>query len=161
MTELPYFASKVRLGRSGVEEVLPLGPLNEYERLVNVYTFKEFSIKKPVILSELPSDDLWLWLRNRVGLEKAKKELAASIDKGISFVGKWVGFHNNFLYITLLKKPVLWNKVIGLITLLSSQVSLETLVQELAWSNSFHFGWLMPVLKLVFPCKIIYRKIKN
>lgn len=55
VTELPYFASKVRLGRSGVEEVLPLGPLNEYER---------------------------------VGLEKAKKELAASIDKGISFVGK-------------------------------------------------------------------------
>uniref|UniRef100_M8BK59 Malate dehydrogenase n=1 Tax=Aegilops tauschii TaxID=37682 RepID=M8BK59_AEGTA len=32
VTELPFFASKVRLGRSGVEEVLPLGPLNEFER---------------------------------------------------------------------------------------------------------------------------------
>ncbi|KAH7446800.1 hypothetical protein KP509_01G076800 [Ceratopteris richardii] len=32
VTDLPYFASKVWLGRNGVEEVLPLGPLNEYER---------------------------------------------------------------------------------------------------------------------------------
>ncbi|CAK9150589.1 unnamed protein product [Ilex paraguariensis] len=55
VTELPYFASKVRLGRNGVEEICPLGPLNEYER---------------------------------AGLEKAKKELAASIEKGISFVRK-------------------------------------------------------------------------
>ncbi|KAG6537633.1 hypothetical protein ZIOFF_002728 [Zingiber officinale] len=30
--ELPFFASKVRLGHSGVEEVLPLGLLNEFER---------------------------------------------------------------------------------------------------------------------------------
>lgn len=55
VTELPFFASKVRLGRTGVEEIYPLGPLNEYER---------------------------------VGLEKAKKELAASIQKGVSFVRK-------------------------------------------------------------------------
>ncbi|CAI9777716.1 unnamed protein product [Fraxinus pennsylvanica] len=55
VTELPFFASRVRLGRNGVEEIYPLGPLNEYER---------------------------------VGLEKAKKELAGSIEKGISFVGK-------------------------------------------------------------------------
>ncbi|KAL4366821.1 hypothetical protein GQ457_05G008030 [Hibiscus cannabinus] len=55
VTELPFFASKVRLGRSGVEEIQPLGPLNEYER---------------------------------VGLEKAKKELAGSIQKGISFFNK-------------------------------------------------------------------------
>lgn len=55
VTELPFFASKVLLGRSGVEEVYPLGPLNEYER---------------------------------VGLEKAKKELASSIQKGVSFVNK-------------------------------------------------------------------------
>jgi hypothetical protein len=34
VTELPFFASKVRLGRSGVEEILPLGPLNEFERSV-------------------------------------------------------------------------------------------------------------------------------
>lgn len=55
VTELPYFASKVRLGRGGVEEVLPLGPLNDYER---------------------------------EGLEKAKKELEASVEKGVSFVRK-------------------------------------------------------------------------
>ncbi|KAL5556135.1 hypothetical protein UlMin_038371 [Ulmus minor] len=55
VTELPFFATKVRLGRAGVEEVYPLGPLNEYER---------------------------------IGLEKAKKELAESIQKGISFIKK-------------------------------------------------------------------------
>ncbi|KAG2622384.1 hypothetical protein PVAP13_3NG266700 [Panicum virgatum] len=55
VTELPFFASKVRLGRSGVEEILPLGPLNEFER---------------------------------AGLEKAKKELAQSIQKGVSFINK-------------------------------------------------------------------------
>ncbi|KDP32142.1 hypothetical protein JCGZ_12603 [Jatropha curcas] len=55
VTELPFFASKLRLGRTGVEEIYPLGPLNDYERS---------------------------------GLEKAKKELAASIHKGISFVRK-------------------------------------------------------------------------
>ncbi|CAN6348647.1 unnamed protein product [Urochloa humidicola] len=55
VTELPFFASKVRLGRSGVEEILPLGPLNEFER---------------------------------AGLEKAKKELAESIQKGVSFIKK-------------------------------------------------------------------------
>ncbi|KAL0377956.1 UNVERIFIED_CONTAM: Malate dehydrogenase, glyoxysomal [Sesamum radiatum] len=55
VTELPFFASRVRLGRNGVEEIYPLGPLNEYER---------------------------------VGLEKAKKELAGSIEKGVSFVRK-------------------------------------------------------------------------
>ncbi|KAH7566757.1 hypothetical protein JRO89_XS08G0230200 [Xanthoceras sorbifolium] len=55
VTELPFFATKVRIGRSGVEEIYPLGPLNEYER---------------------------------AGLEKAKKELAGSIQKGVSFVRK-------------------------------------------------------------------------
>lgn len=53
--ELPFFASKVRLGRSGAEEIFPLGPLNEFER---------------------------------AGLEKAKKELAGSIQKGVSFIRK-------------------------------------------------------------------------
>lgn len=53
VTELPFFASKVRLGRGGVEEILPLGPLNEFERS---------------------------------GLDKAKKELAESIQKGVSFI---------------------------------------------------------------------------
>ncbi|KAJ0040205.1 hypothetical protein Pint_27808 [Pistacia integerrima] len=55
VTELPFFASKVRLGRYGVEEIYPLGPLNEYER---------------------------------AGLEKAKKELAGSIQKGVTFIRK-------------------------------------------------------------------------
>lgn len=55
VTELPFFASKVRLGRNGVEEIYPLGPLNEYER---------------------------------AGLDKAKKELAASISKGVAFARK-------------------------------------------------------------------------
>jgi len=32
VTELPFFASKVRLGKSGVEEVLGLGPLSDYEK---------------------------------------------------------------------------------------------------------------------------------
>ncbi|KAF7836664.1 malate dehydrogenase, mitochondrial [Senna tora] len=31
VTELPFFASKVRLGKNGVEEVLGLGPLSDYE----------------------------------------------------------------------------------------------------------------------------------
>ncbi|XP_028244978.1 malate dehydrogenase, glyoxysomal-like isoform X1 [Glycine soja] len=57
VAELPFFASKVRLGRGGVEEILPLGPLNDSER---------------------------------ESLEKAKKELAASIEKGISFIRKSV-----------------------------------------------------------------------
>ncbi|XP_048429790.1 malate dehydrogenase, glyoxysomal-like [Pyrus x bretschneideri] len=51
VTELPFFATKVRLGRSGAEEIYQLGPLNEYER---------------------------------IGLE----ELAASIQKGVSFIKK-------------------------------------------------------------------------
>ncbi|KAF3593009.1 hypothetical protein DY000_02023945, partial [Brassica cretica] len=33
MTELPFFASKVRLGRCEVDEVYGLGPLNKYERM--------------------------------------------------------------------------------------------------------------------------------
>ncbi|KAJ6839337.1 malate dehydrogenase, glyoxysomal-like [Iris pallida] len=55
VTELPFFATKVRLGRSGAEEIFPLGPLNAFER---------------------------------GGLEKAKKELAESIQKGVSFITK-------------------------------------------------------------------------
>ncbi|OIV94577.1 hypothetical protein TanjilG_25639 [Lupinus angustifolius] len=55
VTELPFFATKVRLGRGGAEEIHQLGPLNEYER---------------------------------IGLEKAKRELAESIQKGIDFIKK-------------------------------------------------------------------------
>ncbi|KDO48348.1 hypothetical protein CISIN_1g018314mg [Citrus sinensis] len=32
VTELPFFASKVRLGKNGVEEVLGLGPLSDFEQ---------------------------------------------------------------------------------------------------------------------------------
>ncbi|KAK6154292.1 hypothetical protein DH2020_008540 [Rehmannia glutinosa] len=32
VTELPFFASKVRLGKNGVEEVFGLGPLSDYEQ---------------------------------------------------------------------------------------------------------------------------------
>ncbi|KAF2320718.1 hypothetical protein GH714_030294 [Hevea brasiliensis] len=54
VTELPFFATKVRLGRNGAEEIFQLGPLNEYER---------------------------------IGLEKAKKELEASIQKEFPLSG--------------------------------------------------------------------------
>ncbi|KAB2617633.1 malate dehydrogenase [Pyrus ussuriensis x Pyrus communis] len=36
VTELPFFASKVRLGHTRAEGIYPLGPLNEYERLVTL-----------------------------------------------------------------------------------------------------------------------------
>ncbi|MBD4021936.1 malate dehydrogenase, partial [Xanthomonas citri pv. citri] len=32
ITELPFFASKVRLGKNGVEEVLGLGSLSDFEK---------------------------------------------------------------------------------------------------------------------------------
>lgn len=32
VNDLPFFAYKVHLGHAGAEEVLPLGPLNVYER---------------------------------------------------------------------------------------------------------------------------------
>jgi len=32
VTELPFFATKVRVGRQGIEEIFPVGPLNPYER---------------------------------------------------------------------------------------------------------------------------------
>ncbi|KAL3736113.1 hypothetical protein ACJRO7_025117 [Eucalyptus globulus] len=32
ITELPFFASKVKLGKNGVEEVLELGPMSDYEK---------------------------------------------------------------------------------------------------------------------------------
>jgi len=31
ITDLPYFTSKVRFGKNGIDEVLPIGPLNAYE----------------------------------------------------------------------------------------------------------------------------------
>ncbi|KAI7732735.1 hypothetical protein M8C21_022533 [Ambrosia artemisiifolia] len=37
VTELPFFATQVRLGHIGVEEIYQLGPLNEYERYGNEY----------------------------------------------------------------------------------------------------------------------------
>merc|ERR1712007_80852 len=32
ITDLPYFTSKVKFGRKGVEKVLPIGELNDYEQ---------------------------------------------------------------------------------------------------------------------------------
>merc|ERR1711866_7368 len=32
VTDLPYFTSKVRFGKKGVEEVFPVGKLNDYEQ---------------------------------------------------------------------------------------------------------------------------------
>ena len=81
MTERPFFASKVRLGRTGAEEIFSLGPLNEYERSVQTeHNLIPCSIY--MMSSKLGN------IINRAGLEKAKKELAASIEKGVSFVRK-------------------------------------------------------------------------
>ena len=56
VTELPYFASKVRLGPNGAEEVFPLGKLNPFEEKAvaelipvlkkNIDTGIEFANKK-------------------------------------------------------------------------------------------------------------------
>ena len=39
---------------------------------------------------------------NRVGLEKAKKELAASIQKGVSFIRKWVSEKQQISFMAML-----------------------------------------------------------
>ncbi|KAJ0986157.1 hypothetical protein J5N97_004513 [Dioscorea zingiberensis] len=44
ITELPFFASKVKLGRNGVEEVLELGSLSEYEKQGNLRGSTQFCI---------------------------------------------------------------------------------------------------------------------
>ncbi|KAK1359150.1 malate dehydrogenase [Heracleum sosnowskyi] len=48
VTELPFFATRVRLGRTGAEEIFQLGPMNEYERAGLVEAKKELiaSIEK-------------------------------------------------------------------------------------------------------------------
>ncbi|CAA7397429.1 unnamed protein product [Spirodela intermedia] len=50
VTELPFFASKVRLGKNGVEEVLGLGPLSGYEKegLENLKPELRASIEKGI-----------------------------------------------------------------------------------------------------------------
>ncbi|KAG9446131.1 hypothetical protein H6P81_012259 [Aristolochia fimbriata] len=50
ITELPFFASKVRLGKQGVEEVLGLGPLSDYEKqgLENLKPELKASIEKGI-----------------------------------------------------------------------------------------------------------------
>ncbi|XP_066360605.1 malate dehydrogenase, mitochondrial-like [Miscanthus floridulus] len=50
MTELPFFASKVRLGKNGVEEVLGLGELNDFEKkgLENLKAELKSSIEKGI-----------------------------------------------------------------------------------------------------------------
>lgn len=83
VTELPFFASRVRLGRNGVEEIYPLGPLNEYERSVKDFFRALLALMNLVI--NVSCSPLLVF---RVSLEKAKKELGGSIDKGVSFVKK-------------------------------------------------------------------------
>ncbi len=48
--DLPFFASKVKLGKSGVEEVLGLGPLSDYEKqgLENLKSELKASIEKGI-----------------------------------------------------------------------------------------------------------------
>ncbi|KAF2614393.1 hypothetical protein F2Q70_00009090 [Brassica cretica] len=75
VTELPFFASKVRLGRCGVDEVYGLGPLNEYG---GWDWRRQRKSLKGVLRKVLPM----------MGLEKAKKELEGSIAKGFTFVKK-------------------------------------------------------------------------
>jgi len=96
VTELPFFATKVRLGRHGIDEIYPLGPLSEYERYiytdfafcsVTVYFFPPLTYETPFCLLYLFSL-ISIVLCNRAGLEKAKKELAESIQKGVSFMRK-------------------------------------------------------------------------
>jgi len=94
VTELPFFATKVRLGRGGAEEILPLGPLNEFERysplslslnsavIINLYITDSLNLKNSMRVIRLPLR------RYRVGLEAAKKELSESIRKGVAFVNK-------------------------------------------------------------------------
>ncbi|XP_077227293.1 malate dehydrogenase, mitochondrial-like [Tasmannia lanceolata] len=50
ITELPFFASKVRLGKNGVEEVVGLGPLSDYEKqgLENLKAELKSSIEKGI-----------------------------------------------------------------------------------------------------------------
>ncbi|KAG0503558.1 hypothetical protein HPP92_003630 [Vanilla planifolia] len=50
VTELPFFASKVRLGKNGVEEVLGLGPLSDFEKqgLENLKPELKASIEKGI-----------------------------------------------------------------------------------------------------------------
>ncbi|XP_076939603.1 malate dehydrogenase, glyoxysomal-like [Bidens hawaiensis] len=51
--ELPFFASKVRLGRNGIEEIYTLGPMNEFERVGLEMAKKELagSIEKGVLFA--------------------------------------------------------------------------------------------------------------
>ncbi|XP_030525305.1 malate dehydrogenase, mitochondrial [Rhodamnia argentea] len=50
VTELPFFASKVKLGKNGVEEVLELGPMSDYEKqgLQNLIPELKASIEKGI-----------------------------------------------------------------------------------------------------------------
>ncbi|CAN0913016.1 Malate dehydrogenase, mitochondrial [Linum grandiflorum] len=50
VTQLPFFASKVRLGKNGVEEILGLGPLSDFEKqgLENMTSELKTSIEKGI-----------------------------------------------------------------------------------------------------------------
>jgi len=95
VTELPFFATKVRLGRNGIDEIYPLGPLSEYERYISmpiaICSLTTYSFPP---LFKLLNAFLFTFVLisivsyNRAGLVKAKKELADSIQKGVLFARK-------------------------------------------------------------------------
>lgn len=93
VTDLLFFSSKVRLNRTWAEEVLPLGPLDEYDWsgiLINLEIFRSVQMTTK---EDGSSFNFGLCLLTcGAGLERAKKELAAtSIVSGLSVLnmGSW------------------------------------------------------------------------
>lgn len=71
VTELPFFATKVRIGRSGIEEIYPLGPLNAHERLTLLlyYPLSSFSFV------ESPAIQTWSYYETFVSYFEPKQRL--------------------------------------------------------------------------------------
>lgn len=82
VTELPFFATKVRLGRGGAEEVYQLGPLNEYERYKQCRTILRLLWRNPDLLI---SGELWTgldWRKQRKNWQRAfRREFPSSINE--------------------------------------------------------------------------------
>lgn len=97
VTEFPFFASKVQLGRTGAVEIFPLGPLNNFERWESCVHSCMCANWWPVLSACMHGSLKWvqpercLMLLNflcREALEKMKAELQGSIEKGVNFVHK-------------------------------------------------------------------------
>lgn len=79
VTDLLFFSSKVRLNRTWAEELLPLGPLNEYERSGILINLEIFRCAQMTTKEDGSSFNFGLRLLTcGAGLERAKKELAAT-----------------------------------------------------------------------------------